>query len=297
MNNLYVSRDISPKQAAELFTTELAKFIESKSELQHEVKEYFKHKPISTKNIDEAKVIKNKLEKISKNHAESDTKKSLSCKALRNHNYLVKEQRVKSEAREIRDQEKAYQNNFFKFAKEITNGTFGKKPLEPTFSCDEANKFYKEKYSTAVTVNPSELTWFPKVSQPTIPYDLSPYTATMVKEALTKKHAHSAPGDDGILYEYLKKMPGTHALLAELFTNLRDSSEAPDSWASSRVTLIPKDNEDTEDPTHFRMIALTANVGKFFHTLESSRTMSYMISNKYLDPSAQKRIFRELTGV
>ena len=118
----------------------------------------------------------------------------------------------------------------------------------------------------------------------------------MVKEALTKKHAHSAPGDDGILYEYLKKMPGTHALLAELFTNLRDSSEAPDSWASSRVTLIPKDNEDTEDPTHFRMIALTANVGKLFHTLESSRTMSYMISNKYLDPSAQKAYIQGING-
>ena len=44
------------------------------------------------------------------------------------------------------------------------------------------------------------------------------------------------------------------------------------------------------------MIALTANVGKLFHTLESSRTMSYMISNKYLDPSAQKAYIQGING-
>ena len=142
----------------------------------------------------------------------------------------------------------------------------------------------------------SELSWFPEVPPPSIPYDLTPYTATMIKEALNKKNSNSAPGDDCILYEYLKKMPGTHALLAELFTNIRDLSEAPDSWASSRVTLMPKDNEDTGDPTHFRMIALTSNVGKLYHTLESSRTMSFMISNKYLDPSAQKAYVEGVNG-
>ena len=62
----------------------------------------------------------------------------------------------------------------------------------------------------------------------------------MTKEALNKKCGTSAPGDDDILYDYLKNMPGTHAILAEIFTNIRDTSEAPEAWASNEITLIPK---------------------------------------------------------
>ena len=40
--------------------------------------------------------------------------------------------------------------------------------------------------------------------------------------------------------------------------------------------------------TPVQLIALTSNVGNIFHTLESSRTMSYMIMNEYLDPKAQE---------
>ena len=106
-----------------------------------EVKEYFKHKQLSTKDLDEAKLIKKKLEKQSRDANSSEIDKSIACQALRHHNFLVKEQRTKLEAREIKEQEKAYKNNFYKFAKEITNGTYGKAPVEPTFSCEEANVF------------------------------------------------------------------------------------------------------------------------------------------------------------
>ena len=52
----------------------------------------------------------------------------------------------------------------------------------------------------------------------------------------------------------------------------------------------------TDDPTTFRMISLTANVGKLYHTLEASRSISYMITNKYLDPSAQKAYINGING-
>ena len=203
---------------------------------------------------------------------------------------------MKTEARDIKYQEKEYKTPFFKFAKAITNGTLGKDLISPTFSRDSANSFYKTTYSTPVTVKESDLTWFPEVATHTVPYDLTPYTAGMIKEALNKNCGTSAPGDDTILYDYLKHMPGTHALLAELFTSIWDTAEAPDSWASSKITLIPKTDEDPSDPTHFRMISLTSNVGKLYHTLESSRTISYMIMNKYLDPSAQKAYIQGING-
>jgi hypothetical protein len=45
-------------------------------------------------------------------------------------------------------------------------------------------------------------------------------------------------------------MPLTHEFLAKLFTRIRDSSEAPEIWTTSKVILITKD-EDTNpsDPT------------------------------------------------
>ena len=110
-----------------------------------------------------------------------------------------------------------------------------------------------------------------------------------MSEALKNKCQDSAPGEDKILYGYLTKLPNTHKLLAEIFTQIRDTSEAPDIWAKSKIILIPKGGEtNTEHPPDFRMIALTSNVGKLFHTLESSRTMNYMIMNGYLDARAQK---------
>ena len=110
------------------------------------------------------KIWKNTLENKTKNYNTTVIEKSLYCQALRHQNYLEKEQRTKLEAREMKDQEKVFKHSFYKFAKWITNDTHGKTPVEPTFSCAQANQFYKEKYSTAITVDPSELSWFPKVS-------------------------------------------------------------------------------------------------------------------------------------
>ena len=141
---------------------------------------------------------------------------------------------------EIKKQEKEYRNNFHRFAKEITNGTFEQPSVNPSYSLDAGNQFYKKKYSKSVEIDFAKLSWFHKVDQPQEAYDLTPYTQKDIEEALKHKSPHSAPGDDNILYEYLKKLPSTHIFLATLFTVIRDSSEAPEAWSSSRIILIPK---------------------------------------------------------
>ena len=110
-----------------------------------------------------------------------------------------------------------------------------------------------------------------------------------------KKSPCSSPGDDEILNGFLARMPCTHHFLSTIFTMLRDSSSAPPVWGSSRIILLHK-SDSTADPTHFRMISLTANVGKLYHSLESSRTMSFMIANQYLDPTAQKAYIEGING-
>ena len=99
-----------------------------------------------------------------------------------------------------------------------------------------------------------------------------------ITQALRNKNQLSAPGDDELLYDFLLKMALTHELLATLFTRIRESSEAPEIWTASKVILITKDADtNSSDPTEFRMISLTANVGKLYHTLESLKTIQFMI--------------------
>ena len=82
-----------------------------------------------------------------------------------------------------------------------------------------------------------------------------------------------------------------------MFTLIRDTGEAPKAWGLSNIILIPKaDDIDQNNPADFRMIALTSNVAKLYHTLESSRTISFMITNRYLDPSAKKAYISGING-
>ena len=179
----------------------------------------------------------------------------------------------------------------------MTKGNYGKTSVKPTFTQSTANTYYKEKYSHSIPINIQNLDWFPDVPKPEVPYDLTPYTEDDIKEALKKKTQNSAPGEDQILYEYLTKLPKIHLLLAKLFTKIRDNSEAPEAWGLSKIILIPKgDDIDSDNPADFRMISLTANVAKLFHTLESTRTISFMITNKYLDPTAQKAYIQGING-
>ena len=76
--------------------------------------------------------------------------------------------------------------------------------------------------------------------KPSVPYNLQPYTPKDIKYALYKKSSSSAPGKDGIIYHYLKKMPYIHKILATAFTGIRERGKAPEAWASSNIILIKK---------------------------------------------------------
>ena len=171
----------------------------------------------------------------------------------------------------------------------MTNGVYGKEPLAPTFTKSTADQIYTDKYAKELNIDISKLDWFTNIKEPQIPYDLSPYTAEDVTRTLKSKTQTSTPGDDQILYAYLTNLPSIHSFLATMFTQIRDTGEAPESWGRSNIILIAKGDEiDQNNPADFRMIALTSNVAKLYHTLESSRTISFMITNGGLDLSAQK---------
>ena len=213
------------------------------------------------------------------------------------YNYMVKLKQERDLTKRCQDEEKSYKKDFWTTARDVTNGTFGKPRSKPTFDEGTANQHYKDKYEKEVSIDLEGLSWFPKVEAPTRQYNLSAYTPKDIKHALYKKSNSSAPGEDGIVYAYLKKMPYIHKVLATAFTGIRDKGEAPDSWAKSKVILIKKDeNSSDDDPKNFRMISLTLNIGKLYHSLEAQRTIDFMVANKYLDPVAQKAYIEGING-
>jgi len=187
-------------EAATEFNQMLFDFLKEREEVKKEAAKFFKHKAKSTKEIYEARKVKNKLKKTSKKKGATDEDKSDACKALRHYEYLLEEKETKEEANELKRQEKDYKKNFFKFAKEVTQGTYGKPSNSPTYSKEKADKYYTDKYSKAEEVDLDKLDWFPEAQAPQIPYDLSPYSAEDIQTTLKNKKQDSAPGDDEIVY-------------------------------------------------------------------------------------------------
>ena len=88
-----------------------------------------------------------------------------------------------------------------------------------------------------------------------------------------------------------------HKVLATAFTGIRNKGEEPTEWAESKVILIKKDENGSDDnPINFCMISLTLNIGKLYHSLEAQRMIDFMVGNKYLDPLAQKAYIEGING-
>ena len=200
--------------------------------------------------------------------------KTKAKQAIRLYSHILKVEKEKEETKAAKQEDKAYKKDFWKTAKDVTNGTFGKQQPTPTFKKSTADSHYKEKYEKTAEIEIEKLDWFPDINEPTINYNLAPYTPKDVKHTISKKNLNSAPGYDDIVYEYILKLPFLHQVLATIFTRIRDEGVAPDSWASSKIILIKKVfDEPNNDPSNFRMISLTLNIGKLYHTLESHRAM------------------------
>ena len=86
----------------------------------------------------------------------------------------------------------------------------------------------------------------------------------MLKHIFKSKSSTSAPGEDGIMYGVLAKLPSTHYFLATLYNKLESCGSAPNIWANSNVILAYKGGV-TSDATNFRMIALTSCLAKPYH--------------------------------
>ena len=288
---------LTPEQYVTDLNGMLASFLESKAEFQKETKEFFTHNPPKEKKLEEMRKLKVELNKKAKSKDATNEDKANARQSNRAYSHLKKVNKEQEEVAEKKRQEKCYKENFYKTARDVTNGVFGQPESKPIFTKTTADLFYKNKYETPVEVDLDKLDWFPNVEKPSTPYNVSPYTPKDIRKALKKKDKYSAPGFDDIVYAYLIQMPFLHQALATVFTRIRDEGFAPDDWAKSKIILLKKTKDESdEDPTSFRMISLTLNIGKLYHTLEAGRTLQFMLLNKYLDSTAQKAYVDGVNG-
>ena len=113
-----------------------------------------------------------------------------------------------------------------------------------------------------ISINiPIKLDWFSEPIQWEAPYLETAITSKLIKQILRNKETDTDPGENGLLYGVLVKLPSVHHFLATLYNNIDAEGIAPSMWASCNITLCLKAGSP-KDPSTFRPMALSFNLGK-----------------------------------
>ena len=106
-----------PDKFIEDLNLNLAEFLKSKPEFQHEAKEFYKHSKSSNDNdMEELKKKKNLLNKEARQKDASEHERLVACETNRLYNYMLTLQKEKDKAKLTISQEKAYRKDFWRTA-------------------------------------------------------------------------------------------------------------------------------------------------------------------------------------
>ena len=241
-----------------------------------------------------------KLRNLKKSLGKSRERNSSSfMHAIRAHNKLLKASRSYDQRKDLRRQERAFRENPWSFAKKACDGP--RYNVVPSFNELVATNYF----ATILDRNNSNYSGLPNwVKEVTpspdpkhmSPFDLSPITPGIVKRTLMKRSSNSSPGEDGITYHHLKKLPSTHHFLATLFSKiLLEKPKVPEVWCEARIKLFFKGGDD-KNPANFRPIALTSAIGKLYHKIIAHRLERFVMDNEIVDASLQKGFLTGING-
>ena len=121
------------------------------------------------------------------------------------------------------------------------------------------------------------------------------FTPSLVKSILKGRRATTAPGEDGLMFGVLSKLPSSDHFLATLYNKVDEQTIAPTSWTGCKIFLSHKDGS-TEEPSNFRPIALASILGKIYHQVKAGKMTDFMIENGYIDPATQKAFMQNING-
>jgi len=110
-----------------------------------------------------------------------------------------------------------------------------------------------------------------------------PFSQHKLGRALRQAKQNTSPGEDGIPYECLKKLPGAgQRILLKLYNVIRETGKLPHNWKNSIVLPIPKAGKDPHQPSSYRPIALTSTLCKIMEHLVANWLVWYLEKNSIL---------------
>ena len=92
------------------FNTLLSTLLGKKSEVRKEINTYYKHNPNYNKRLKEAKelnLVKRKIQNIPRKPKSTHKAKFIFCETLRHYDYILKEQSIRQEFKEIKTAKKS----------------------------------------------------------------------------------------------------------------------------------------------------------------------------------------------
>ena len=108
-----------------------------------------------------------------------------------------------------------------------------------------------------------------------------PFTLFELRRALLNVR-QTSPGKDGVCYSMLAHLTDSalEAVL-RLFNNIWDTGKLPSVWKQSVIVPILKPGKDSSNPSSYRPIALTSQLGKTMERLVTER-LSHFLESKNL---------------
>ena len=109
-----------------------------------------------------------------------------------------------------------------------------------------------------------------------------PFTVKDLHSVLSKTN-DTAPGEDGVTYQMIRKMPD-HAkkYIIDMYNKFFRDSYFPEKWKRAIIIPIPKPGKNPNSPNSYRPIALTSCLCKIFERLINERLLEYLIMNRIL---------------
>ena len=214
--------------------------------------------------------------------------------SVRAHNRIKKLADKESATTERLLNEKKFWKNPIDFAKKVCTHSGQAQPDFPPTVC---HSFFQSTYSN------SEYGKLPKWVSDSLPddttqspLDMSPITPKIVRKTILKCSSNSKPGNNGISYFHLKRLPSTHHLLATMYSKLLlGTQDCPKSWCMGKFILLYKDGP-SNDPASFRPIALTSTIGKVFNKILAQRLETFLLENGFVNTTTQKGFLSGVNG-
>ena len=183
------------------------------------------------------------------------------------------------------DHDKQIQKNLWSYVKHHIKLSAS---LPPTFDSSSCTQFFCSFFRS---INHSKSfaipSWIPALSEPSVPYDISPPSYNQVTKTIRRMKASGSPCPlDKISIIPFKRCPFLCSYITTVFNTIWVSGEILAEWKKA-CTVLAHNKGDTPDPANFRPITLESIPLKIFTSC---------LRESFIEHKIQKGFLPQLTG-